>query len=69
MFNQIVLPLHKIFTKIFTFKKKMNKMQNEKYTDQEIEEARKQMRTMMDKVTPKHLYDYLNQHVIGQEEA
>lgn len=44
-------------------------MQNENYTDQEIEEARKQMRTMMDKVTPKHLYDYLNQHVIGQEEA
>lgn len=69
MFNQIVLPLHKIFDKTFTFKKKMNKMQNEKYTDQEIEEARKQMRTMMDKVTPKHLYDYLNQHVIGQEEA
>ena len=69
MFNQIVLPLHKIFTKTFTFKKKMNKMQNEKYTDQEIEDARKQMRTMMDKVTPKHLYDYLNQHVIGQEEA
>ena len=50
-------------------RKKMNKMQNEKYTDQEIEDARKQMRTMMDKVTPKHLYDYLNQHVIGQEEA
>ena len=70
MFNQIVLPLHKIFTKTFTFKKKNNnKMQNEKYTDQEIEDARKQMRTMMDKVTPKHLYDYLNQHVIGQEEA
>lgn len=44
-------------------------MQNKNYTDQEIEEARKQMRTMMDKVTPKHLYDYLNQHVIGQEEA
>lgn len=44
-------------------------MQNEKYTDQEIEDARKQMRTMMDKVTPKHLYDYLNQHVIGQEET
>ena len=44
-------------------------MQNEKYTDQEVEEARKQMRTMMDKVTPKHLYDYLNQHVIGQEEV
>ena len=44
-------------------------MQNKNYTDQEIGEARKQMRTMMDKVTPKHLYDYLNQHVIGQEEA
>lgn len=44
-------------------------MQNKNYTDQEIEEARKQMRTMMDKVTPKHLYDYLNQHVIGQEET
>lgn len=69
MFNQIVLPLHKIFNKTFIFKKKINKMQNEKYTDQEIEEARKQMRTMMDNVTPKHLYDYLNQHVIGQEEA
>lgn len=69
MFNQIVLPLHKIFTKTFTFKKKINKMQNKNYTDQEIEEARKQMRTMMDKVTPKHLYDYLNQHVIGQEEV
>ena len=50
-------------------KKNNNKMQNKNYTDQEIEEARKQMRTMMDKVTPKHLYDYLNQHVIGQEEA
>ena len=24
---------------------------------------------MMDSVTPKHLYDYLNEHVIGQEEA
>lgn len=69
MFNQIVLPLHKIFNKTFTFKEKMIKKQNKKYTDQEIEEARKQMRTMMDKVTPKHLYDYLNQHVIGQEEA
>lgn len=69
MFNQIVLPLHKIFNKTFTFKEKMIKKQNKKYTDQEIEEARKQMRTMMNKVTPKHLYDYLNQHVIGQEEA
>lgn len=35
----------------------------------QIEEARKQMRELMDTVTPKHLYDYLNQHVIGQEEA
>ena len=27
------------------------------------------MRDIMDKVTPKYLYDYLNQYVIGQEEA
>lgn len=37
--------------------------------NQELEETRKQMREMMDVVTPKHLYDYLNEHVIGQEEA
>jgi len=36
---------------------------------EEIEEIKKQMREMMNVVTPKHLYDYLNQHVIGQEEA
>lgn len=36
---------------------------------EEIEEIKKQMRDLMNVVTPKHLYDYLNQHVIGQEEA
>lgn len=36
---------------------------------EEIEEIKKQMRNLMNVVTPKHLYDYLNQHVIGQEEA
>lgn len=44
-------------------------MKNSKITEQEIEQARKQMREMMDVVTPKHLYDYLNEHVIGQDEA
>ena len=38
-------------------------------TNEEIQEIKKQMRDLMNKVTPKHLYDYLNQHVIGQEEA
>lgn len=38
-------------------------------TTQEVEEIKKQMRDLMNVVTPKHLYDYLNQHVIGQEEA
>ena len=36
---------------------------------EEIEEIKKQMRNLMNVVTPKHLYDYLNQHVIGQDEA
>lgn len=36
---------------------------------QKWESQKKQMREMMDSVTPKHLYDYLNEHVIGQEEA
>ena len=44
-------------------------MKNSKITEQEVEQARKQMREMMDVVTPKHLYDYLNEHVIGQDEA
>ena len=38
-------------------------------TKEEIEEIKKQMRDLMNVVTPKHLYDYLNEHVIGQEEA
>ena len=42
---------------------------NKQQTKEEIEEIKKQMRDLMNIVTPKHLYDYLNQHVIGQEEA
>ena len=38
-------------------------------TQEEIQEIKQQMRDLMNVVTPKHLYDYLNQHVIGQEEA
>lgn len=38
-------------------------------TKEEIEEIKKQMRDMIDKVSPKMLYDYLNEHVIGQDEA
>jgi ATP-dependent Clp protease ATP-binding subunit ClpX len=44
----------------------MAKKQNSK---EEIDEIKKQMRDLMNVVTPKHLYDYLNEHVIGQEEA
>ena len=40
-----------------------------KQTKEEIEEIKKQMRDLMNVVTPKHLYDYLNEHVIGQYEA
>lgn len=46
----------------------MTKKQNQQ-TQEEIQEIKKQMRDLMNVVTPKHLYDYLNQHVIGQEEA
>ncbi len=46
----------------------MSKKQNQQ-TQEEIQEIKKQMRDLMNVVTPKHLYDYLNQHVIGQEEA
>lgn len=46
----------------------MVKKQNQQ-TQEEIQEIKKQMRDLMNVVTPKHLYDYLNQHVIGQEEA
>ncbi len=47
----------------------MAKKVNEEITDEKIREARQKMRDMMDTVTPKMLYDYLNQHVIGQEKA
>lgn len=40
-----------------------------KQTQEEVQEIKKQMRDLMNVVTPKHLYDYLNEHVIGQEEA
>lgn len=40
-----------------------------KQTQEEINEIKKQMRELMNVVTPKHLYDYLNEHVIGQYEA
>ncbi len=40
-----------------------------KQTQEEINEIKKQMRDLMNVVTPKHLYNYLNEHVIGQEEA
>ena len=44
-------------------------MTNKQQSKEEIEEIKKQMRDLMNVVTPKHLYDYLNQHVIGQYEA
>ena len=44
-------------------------MANKQQKKEEIEEIKKQMRELMNVVTPKHLYDYLNKHVIGQEEA
>lgn len=47
----------------------MAKNQLEELTQEEIKEIKAQMRDVMDKVTPKYLYDYLNQYVIGQEEA
>lgn len=42
---------------------------NKQQAQEEIEQIKKQMRDLMNVVTPKHLYDYLNEHVIGQEEA
>lgn len=44
-------------------------MVNKQQSKEEIEEIKKNMRDLMNVVTPKHLYDYLNEHVIGQEEA
>lgn len=42
---------------------------NKQQSKEEIEEIKKQMRDLMNVVTPKHLYEFLNEHVIGQEEA
>ena len=42
---------------------------NKQQTKEEIEEIKKQMRDLMNVVTPKHLYEFLNEHVIGQYEA
>jgi len=50
-------------------RKLKSKMANKQQSKEEIEEIKKQMRDLMNVVTPKHLYDYLNQHVIGQYEA
>lgn len=44
-------------------------MANKQQSKEEIEEIKKQMRDLMNVVTPKHLYDYLNQYVVGQYEA
>lgn len=45
------------------------KKKTEEVSLEEVNEIKAQMREIMDKVTPKYLYDYLNQYVIGQEEA
>lgn len=45
------------------------KKKAEEVSLEEVNEIKAQMREIMDKVTPKYLYDYLNQYVIGQEEA
>lgn len=42
---------------------------NSNISKEEIQEIKDKMRELMNVVTPKHLYEYLNQHVIGQEEA
>ena len=47
----------------------MTKKKSEEVTAEEIKEIKAQMRDIMDNVTPKYLYDYLNQYVIGQDEA
>ena len=47
----------------------MTKKKTTDITSDEINEIKAQMRELMDKVSPKYLYDYLNQYVIGQEEA
>ena len=47
----------------------MAKKKTEGVIVDEINEIKTQMRNIIDKVTPKYLYNYLNQYVIGQEEA
>ena len=47
----------------------MTKKNNQEITKEEIQEIKQQMRDIMNTVSPKMLYDYLNQHVIGQEKA
>lgn len=44
-------------------------MVKKEQTKEEVMEIKKQMRDLMNQVSPKKLYDYLNEHVIGQEEA
>lgn len=48
---------------------KTKNQQNDEITVQEIEQIKQKMRDMVDSVSPKKLYDYLNQYVIGQDEA
>ena len=36
-----------------------------KQTQEEVQEIKKQMRDLMNVDTPKHLYNFLNEHVIG----
>lgn len=61
--------MHKNLKTIMSNIKIKSKMTNKQQSKEEIEEIKKQMRDLMNVVTPKHLYDYLNQHVIGQYEA
>lgn len=46
----------------------MKKTKNNSQVE-EVEDIKKQMRDIIDNVSPKMLYDYLNEHVIGQEDA
>lgn len=46
-----------------------NETKNMTPSKEEINEIKEQMRDLIDKVTPQTLYEYLNKHVIGQEDA
>lgn len=62
--------LRKTNRKLIIFNKMpKEKNYNDPQTQEEIKTIKEQMQDLMDTVTPKHLYDILNQHVIGQEEA